>query len=98
MRKRQVWSLPEQEGQQMQSPGADSKHLENFVLSKVAPDLFATQTKEVDKLRNLISIARGQDDIISTRFELASDGDEKRDVRRVVGLDPNSLFVRSCGL
>src|SRR5438552_16412564 len=81
----------------MKSTREDSQHLEKFVLPKVPPDLFATQTKKLHKVRNLISIAGGQDDIIATRFEFPRDGNEKGDVRRVVEIDPHSLFRRTCG-
>ena len=55
----------------------------------MATYLFVFQALQIREFTYLKRITSGQDDLVTSPLQLTQDGDEKRDMRRVIKVNPN---------
>jgi hypothetical protein len=84
-----IGPVPEVEGSELTGTPRQSQDFHHAVPTMMPPDSDVSQALLLGEFADLKCIPRRQNDTVSAPFQFPDDGDEKRDVRRVVEIDPN---------
>jgi len=82
----------------LQGAPRQSQNFHHAISSVVPPDPHVRQSFLIGQFADLKRIPRGQDDTVAASFQFPDYWDEKRNVRRIVEIDPNRHSQRGGGI
>src|ERR1017187_5847241 len=91
MRNGKVGPLEYDDGEQAQRTPTGSDYFEDASLAPVAPYYLAGEMVKLQEFTDLVGIPGREDDFIPFLLELFDNWQEKRDVRRIIQIDPDLL-------
>jgi hypothetical protein len=89
MRNGKVGPLEYDDGEQAQRTPTGSDYFEDASLAPVAPYYLAGEMVKLQEFTDLVGIPGREDDFIPFLLELFDNWQEKRDVRRIIQIDPD---------